>query len=253
MKVLCVLVFAVAVSYATTAKFAQVVVYPTDVSDDAVPGPSLAIADLNNDGNLDIVAANWGGTVAVLLGNGNGTFQPYVGYPSYSGNFASSVAIADLNNDGILDLVVVSTAGPISLLFGNGDGTFQAPITYTSSGGTVTLGDTRNIGIQDIIVAGSTIGVLLGNGDGTFQAEVTYSSGAQENDSLSVAVADLNDDGNLDIVATSGCGGCNMTGTVSVLIGNGDGTFQTAVLYNTNEYYPTVSCLSWKWRKRSSG
>jgi hypothetical protein len=245
MKTLCVLLLAVAVSHATTAQFARVAGYPTTDPGNNLPGPSVAIADLNNDGNLDIVAANWGGTVAVLLGNGDGTFQPAVTYSSYQGNYFFSIAIADLNGDGNLDLVVLSANGPISIFFGNGDGTFQSPTTYQSSGGqTVALGDTRNNGIQDIIIAGSTINVLLGNSDGTFQPEVTYSSGVQDNDSLSLAVADLKNDGNLDIVATSGCvfGGrrqCTITGTVSVLIGNGDGTFQPAVLYNTNQYYPT--------------
>jgi hypothetical protein len=242
MKVLCALLLGVAVSHATTAKFAEVVGYPTLGTDTS--GPFFAIADVNNDGKADIVAANVGGIVSVLLGNGDGTFQPAVMYSSNQDS-SSAIAIADLNNDRKLDLVVLSAEGPISVLFGNGDGTFQSPISYQSSGGqTVALGDTRNNGIQDIVIAGSTINVLLGNGDGTFQPEVTYSSGVQENDSLSVAVADLNNDGTLDIVATSGCvfGGrrqCTITGTVSVLIGNGDGTFQPAVLYNTNQYYPT--------------
>jgi len=78
------------------------------------------------------------------------------------------------------------------------------------------------------------VGVLLGNGDGTFQSPVDYASGAVG--TLSVAVADLNGDGKPDLVAGSYCasdGSCNGLGVVSVLLGNGNGTFRTAVAYDT--------------------
>ena len=76
--------------------------------------------------------------------------------------------------------------------------------------------------------------MLLGNGDGTFQTAVTYSSGGIDSDS--VAVGDVNGDGKVDlVVANNQCGSvsnCN-NGTVGVLLGNGDGTFQTAVTYGS--------------------
>jgi hypothetical protein len=75
-----------------------------------------------------------------------------------------------------------------------------------------------------------SVGVLLGNGNGTFQTVVTYGSGGF--DALSTAVADVNGDGKPDIVV-SNCSisgsACSGTGVIGVLLGNGDGTFQTAV------------------------
>ena len=93
-------------------------------------GPNeVQVADLNGDGIPDIVAANYGSdTVSVLLGNGNGTFQPAQSFAAGSG--PASVAVADLNGDGKLDLVVGNrNDSTVSVLSGNGNGTFQAPVT----------------------------------------------------------------------------------------------------------------------------
>jgi hypothetical protein len=89
-------------------------------------------------------------------------------------------------------------------------------------------------GKPDLVVAGNgTVGLLLGNGDGTFQAAVPYGSGGSG--ASSVAVGDVNGDGKLDLVVAN-CGGSCYPGAVSVLLGNGDGTFQTAVSYGTVGY-----------------
>jgi hypothetical protein len=207
---------------------------------------AVAIADVNGDGKPDILVTNFNsGTVGVLLGNGDGTFQAAVAYGS--GGSAADVAVADVNHDGKPDLIVANgTSGTVAVLLGNGDGTFQPPITYGAGGGpwSVAVADVNGDGIPDLLVAdswwGSTVAVLLGNGDGTFQPAVTYGSGGVM--PWSIAVADVNGDNKLDlVVANCGtnpyyCFGFYSDGLVGVLLGNGDGTFQPAVSYDSGGY-----------------
>jgi hypothetical protein len=217
---------------------------------------SIAISDVNGDGKLDLVVANEGSSaVAVLLGNGDGSFRPAVSYVP-GGIFTESVAVADMNGDGKPDLLVASRcasstgdcSGLVGVLLGNGDGTFQPAVTYGSGGqgaDSVAVADVNGDGKPDLLVANEcgvigpycpendngVIGVLLGNGDGTFQAAVTYDSGGGSTRSL--AAADVNGDGKPDLlVANCGRGGCAAS-NLGVLLGNGNGTFQPAVSYST--------------------
>jgi uncharacterized repeat protein (TIGR03803 family) len=224
---------------------------------------SVTVADVNGDGRPDIVvgicvSTNCDtGIVGVLLGSGDGTFQAAVTYSS--GGFGpSSVTVADVNGDGSPDIVVANRCvsssncfnGIVGVLLGNGDGTFQAAVTYSSEGCdalSVTVADVNGDGRPDIVVANycvsssncanGIVGVLLGNGDGTFQAAVTYSSGGGFG-ALSVTVADVNGDGRPDIVAGNECASSAncANGTVGVLLGNGDGTFQAAVAYSSGGF-----------------
>ena len=218
---------------------------------------SVVVADVNGDGKPDLLVANncfsssscVNGTVGVLLGNGDGTFQTAVTYGS-GGYETLSLAVGDLNGDGKPDLVVANECasstncvnGTVGVLLGNGDGTFQTAVTYGSGGYdtlSLAVGDVNGDGKPDLVVANcgycgtgnDSVGVLLGNGDGTFQTAVPYDSGGST--SRSVAVGDVNGDGKPDLVVANQCvisSNC-MNGLVGVLLGNGDGTFQAAVTY----------------------
>jgi hypothetical protein len=197
----------------------------------------VAIADLNNDGNLDLAVANHGGDLAVYLGNGDGTFQAGVNY--VAGENPQSVAIGDFNGDGILDLAVTNVEdhapqrstlsyNDVSIFIGNGDGTFQPAVNYAAGTGpaVAAVGDFNGDGILDLAVAdrlGSNISVLLGNGDGTFQAAMSMATGHAP---VGLAVADVNGDGKADLVVCA-----FSSNAVDIFLGNGDGTFQTALAY----------------------
>ena len=216
---------------------------------------SVAVNDLNGDGNPDLLVANrcvdsgnCNGVVGVRLGNGDGRFQPVVTYDS-GGYEAQSVAVADVNGDGKPDLMVANVCadsdctngGVVGVLLGNGDGTFQAAMSYGSGGQvaeSVAVADVNGDGKPDLVVANGdgSVGVLLGNGDGSFQAAVTYGSGGAS--ASSVAVADVNGDGKLDLVVANYCASSDCAnGSVGVLLGNGDGTFQAAVSYSSGGLY----------------
>jgi hypothetical protein len=182
-------------------------------------------------------SSNGGATLAnasLVTGTQATSFQPQVSYTT--GSQPRSVVVGDLNGDGVPDLVTAngsSTGNTISVLLGNGDGTFQTQQTYTTGTAPydVVVGDLNGDGKLDLVTANivsSTLSIFLGNGDGTFQAAQTYSLGSNL---AYVAIGDFNHDGIPDLVAEFD-NGANFAGTVSILLGNGDGTFGPQSAYS---------------------
>jgi hypothetical protein len=188
----------------------------------SVSGPvSLAVADFDKDNNADLVISAQTPLLSVLLGNGDGTFQTHVDYPVGG----PGVVAADINGDGNMDII---TPRFLNVLLGNGDGTFQNAVFQGSVfGKQVVVADFNSDGKQDVALGslglnGHGTAVMAGNGDGTFQQPLVTLPlfGA-------TSVADFNGDGKTDVALVD----VASTGTVSLFLSNGNGTFQPALSF----------------------
>jgi hypothetical protein len=199
---------------------------------------AVAVGDFLGNGRLDIVTGSSAGTVSVFVGNGDGTFGGPINTQVAGG--INGLAVGDFNGDGKPDLALATTQG-VSILRGNGDGSFQ--LTGTVSFGVDSLGHPNSVdtvavanlrgGTLDLVAeAGSAVSVVLGNGDGTFQSPAGLNLGTSRN-AHAFVVGDFTGDGKPDIVTINSA--FIGSPSLSVLAGNGDGTFQPARVLNVGE------------------
>jgi hypothetical protein len=198
-----------------TAKFSLAHTYSLPL-----PAVSIAAADLNQDGKLDLLftltdPVTHISNLTVMLGNGDGSFAPPAVVILGIQGVVTSASVADFNGDHIPDLAV----GGLTVYLGKGDGTFASPVSYFGGSGPTSLvtGDFNNDGIIDVADTSTAgVGILLGKGDGTFRPATFFDPQITQ----LLDAADLNRDGKLDLVAS-------INGNLQVLLGNGDGTFAT--------------------------
>ncbi|CAF2734521.1 unnamed protein product [Rotaria sp. Silwood2] len=195
----------------------------------------IALADVNNDNQLDIVSANtFTSSIGILLGHGDGTFASMVNYSTEINSQPYSVAVGDINNDKYLDLVVANWKGSVIIFLGHDSGTFTIGSILSIGGSpfSIALADFNSDNHLDIAVANiasDNVGVFLGYGNGTFATQTTYSTGYGSSPYY-VIVADFNNDNIYDMAVTN-----YQHKEVLIFYGYGNGTFQLGRRYPTGD------------------
>lgn len=200
--------FSVSVLLGTgTGSFGAPALYPTGSRANVIAGSrSVPVADVNGDGNLDIIVANYfSNTLFVLLGTGTGSFGVATAFPLGAGSLA--VAVADVNGDGKPDVITSR-----SVLLGTGTGSFGSatpldPGDLSILPWSLVVTDVNRDGKADLVFSANNgdgvtayVSILLGTGTGSFGAATNFSVG---NGPTSVAVADVDSDGKLDIITAN--------------------------------------------------
>ena len=186
---------------------------------------AIAKADLNGDGDTDLVVANYpSDEVTIFFGDGAGGFAPAAVYPTGEG--PRGITVADFNGDTHVDLAVANQrSDSVSILLNNGNGTFAPHVVYSAGSGPTSIvhADYNGDGALDLATANylsDDVSVLLGNGIGGFGPAASFSSTTRP---VSLTTADFNSDGNPDLATA------NTTNSfVAVLLGNGAGGFASA-------------------------
>ena len=194
---------------------------PITTSSQYLAGP-LAAGDFNDDGKDDLaIQADVG---QIYLSNGDGTFSNASNYVLGFFGAGSGTAVADFNGDGKPDLAMDGV-----VLLGNGNGTFRGiQFSVVPSSGSQVVGDFNNNGIEDLAaVSNQSVYIVRNNGSGVLSLIHTYTL---QQPGYAIVTGDFNGDGNLDLVVF---GTDSATGdwNYSVLLGNGDGSFQSPVFY----------------------
>ena len=223
---------------------------------DQITATSVVSADFDNDGKPDVAVAighvPGSSEVHVFIGGGDGTLRP-TSILRVPAQYIQSISAADFNSDGNIDIVVLTRTGDptrlaenaIWVYMGKGDGTFSSPFSNAAGSrpNSLAIGDFNNDGKLDLAIANSAVtlqtanvALLLGKGDGTFASGASIPLSAPSINSntfvfgpMQLISADFNGDGQLDLAARLGSTGGD-DGGFAILVGNGDGTFQTPIL-----------------------
>jgi hypothetical protein len=208
---------------------------------------AIALADVDGDGNDDLITANGdSGNVSVLAGDGAGSFAAARNFPT--GAFPVALAVADVTGDGKADIVTANAGNDdVSILAGDGTGQFAAPLSLSIGADaepvSLAVADATGDGIVDIVTANSaldgspfpppelpgTVSVLAANGSGGFAAAQQFATGAGDGRAHGVAIADITGDGHSDIVVSR-----PIANSAAVLAGDGAGGFARAQTFPTS-------------------
>lgn len=199
---------------------------------------SVATADFNNDGRLDLCVVREAAPTGfdIILGGAGGVF----GAPTTTAlaGITGEVVVADFNNDGNMDIAMAGNG--VNVLLGTGTGTFGAPSNYpVAIGGPqygLTAADFNGDGSLDLVVASAgagSVAMIPNNGAGNFGGTITYSPSAGITNALSLAAGDIDRDGDIDVVVALGFG----TGQVRVLRNNGLGAFSNVTTITAANAY----------------